>query len=60
MLRTENPQVFSKKEIVFARTSPQHKLEIGMMATFHQCTQYLLTMTVSVKHAQAVGHIVGV
>lgn len=22
--------VFSKKEIVFARTSPQHKLEIGM------------------------------
>lgn len=22
--------VFSKNEIVFARTSPQHKLEIGM------------------------------
>ncbi|EPS98398.1 hypothetical protein FOMPIDRAFT_41618 [Fomitopsis schrenkii] len=34
-------QIFSKKEIVFARTSPQHKLEI-------------------VKHAQALGHIVGV
>ena len=23
------PSVFSKEEIVFARTSPQHKLEIG-------------------------------
>ncbi|KAI0730164.1 aminophospholipid-transporting P-type ATPase [Fomitopsis betulina] len=34
-------QIFSKQEIVFARTSPQHKLEI-------------------VKHAQALGHIVGV
>ncbi|KAI0956666.1 hypothetical protein AcW1_005290 [Taiwanofungus camphoratus] len=34
-------QIFAKKEIVFARTSPQHKLEI-------------------VKHAQALGHIVGV
>ncbi|CCM04510.1 uncharacterized protein FIBRA_06691 [Fibroporia radiculosa] len=34
-------QIFTKKEIVFARTSPQHKLEI-------------------VKHAQALGHIVGV
>ncbi|KAF7974995.1 hypothetical protein HWV62_10595 [Athelia sp. TMB] len=34
-------QIFSKTEIVFARTSPQHKLEI-------------------VKHAQALGHIVGV
>ncbi|KAN0141264.1 aminophospholipid-transporting P-type ATPase [Lactarius tabidus] len=33
--------IFSKQEIVFARTSPQHKLEI-------------------VKHAQALGHIVGV
>ncbi|KDQ59725.1 hypothetical protein JAAARDRAFT_192199 [Jaapia argillacea MUCL 33604] len=34
-------QIFSKQEIVFARTSPKHKLEI-------------------VKHAQALGHIVGV
>ncbi|EPQ58706.1 aminophospholipid-transporting P-type ATPase [Gloeophyllum trabeum ATCC 11539] len=34
-------QIFSKDEIVFARTSPKHKLEI-------------------VKHAQALGHIVGV
>ncbi|EMD34329.1 hypothetical protein CERSUDRAFT_117207 [Gelatoporia subvermispora B] len=34
-------QIFAKNEIVFARTSPQHKLEI-------------------VKHAQALGHIVGV
>ncbi|KAJ6583163.1 aminophospholipid-transporting P-type ATPase [Mycena vulgaris] len=34
-------QIFSKEEIVFARTSPKHKLEI-------------------VKHAQALGHIVGV
>ncbi|KAF9265867.1 aminophospholipid-transporting P-type ATPase [Marasmius fiardii PR-910] len=34
-------QIFNKQEIVFARTSPKHKLEI-------------------VKHAQALGHIVGV
>jgi len=34
-------EIFSKEEIVFARTSPKHKLEI-------------------VKHAQALGHIVGV
>jgi len=34
-------QIFAKDEIVFARTSPKHKLEI-------------------VKHAQALGHIVGV
>lgn len=34
-------QIFDKKEIVFARTSPKHKLEI-------------------VKHAQSLGHIVGV
>ncbi|KAK9688048.1 hypothetical protein K7432_014546 [Basidiobolus ranarum] len=33
--------IFSKSEIIFARTSPKHKLEI-------------------VKHAQAMGHIVGV
>ncbi|KAG0245533.1 hypothetical protein B0O80DRAFT_503429 [Mortierella sp. GBAus27b] len=33
--------IFSKQEIVFARTSPKHKLQI-------------------VKHAQALGHIVGV
>ncbi|EJD00183.1 aminophospholipid-transporting P-type ATPase [Fomitiporia mediterranea MF3/22] len=33
--------ILNKQEIVFARTSPQHKLEI-------------------VKHAQALGHIVGV
>jgi sodium/potassium-transporting ATPase subunit alpha len=33
--------IFSKKEIIFARTSPRHKLEI-------------------VKHAQSMGHIVGV
>ncbi|KAF9939853.1 hypothetical protein BGZ75_003130 [Mortierella antarctica] len=33
--------VFSKPEIIFARTSPKHKLQI-------------------VKHAQALGHIVGV
>jgi len=25
----QNPSVFSKQEIVFARTSPKHKLEIG-------------------------------
>lgn len=34
-------QIFSKSEIVFARVSPKHKLEI-------------------VKHAQALGHVVGV
>ncbi|KAF8933772.1 hypothetical protein CPC16_009602 [Podila verticillata] len=34
-------QIFSKNEIIFARTSPKHKLQI-------------------VKHAQAMGHIVGV
>lgn len=34
-------RIFAKREIVFARTSPKHKLEI-------------------VKHAQALGHIVGV
>ncbi|CAG8467720.1 18245_t:CDS:2 [Acaulospora morrowiae] len=33
--------IFAKEEIIFARTSPRHKLEI-------------------VKHAQAMGHIVGV
>ncbi|EGF82503.1 hypothetical protein BATDEDRAFT_86311 [Batrachochytrium dendrobatidis JAM81] len=33
--------IFSKEEIIFARTSPKHKLQI-------------------VKHAQALGHIVGV
>ncbi|ORY01095.1 P-type cation exchange, alpha subunit of ATPase [Basidiobolus meristosporus CBS 931.73] len=33
--------IFSKNEIIFARTSPKHKLEI-------------------VRHAQAMGHIVGV
>ena len=33
--------IFSKDEIIFARTSPKHKLQI-------------------VKHAQALGHIVGV
>ncbi|GBB88727.1 hypothetical protein RclHR1_01530015 [Rhizophagus clarus] len=33
--------IFSKEEIIFARTSPRHKLEI-------------------VKHAQSMGHIVGV
>ena len=33
--------IFSKEEIIFARTSPKHKLTI-------------------VKHAQALGHIVGV
>ncbi|KNE56654.1 Na,H/K antiporter P-type ATPase, alpha subunit [Allomyces macrogynus ATCC 38327] len=33
--------IFSKEEIIFARTSPKHKLQI-------------------VKHAQSIGHIVGV
>ncbi|KAI0345042.1 aminophospholipid-transporting P-type ATPase [Trametopsis cervina] len=41
-------QIFSKQEIVFARTSPQHKLEIG--------TSPLQPL----KRAQALGHIVGV
>jgi hypothetical protein len=27
-------EVFSKDEVVFARTSPQHKLEIGEKSTY--------------------------
>lgn len=49
--------VFAKEEIVFARTSPKHKLEIGMHSS--SCSQKNLIF-VTVKHAQALGHIVGV
>ena len=34
---TSSLLVFSKNEIVFARTSPQHKLEIGMLAQLCTC-----------------------
>lgn len=52
-------EVFSKEEIVFARTSPKHKLEIGASCGFMLplCADFLAT---SVKRAQALGHIVGV
>lgn len=50
--------VFSKQEIVFARTSPQHKLEIGM-CNGRTC-RIPLTSCHLVKRAQALGHIVGV
>ena len=50
--------VFSKDEIVFARTSPKHKLEIGS----HSCAvrRHQALIISLVKHAQALGHIVGV
>ncbi|KAH6576032.1 hypothetical protein BASA60_004692 [Batrachochytrium salamandrivorans] len=41
LTEAEWDNIFSKEEIIFARTSPKHKLQI-------------------VKHAQALGHIVGV
>ncbi len=34
--------VFSKNEIVFARTSPQHKLEIGMSRTLVLCSDRII------------------
>ena len=34
-------QIFSKQEIVFARTSPQHKLEIGKCPPFGQADDRL-------------------
>ena len=33
---TENITVFGKEEIVFARTSPKHKLEIGELAVLRR------------------------
>jgi hypothetical protein len=53
--------VFSKQEIVFARTTPKHKLEIGMH-THDTLSSTSLTLCVPllVKRAQALGHIVGV
>lgn len=41
LTEAEWENIFSKDEIIFARTSPKHKLQI-------------------VKHAQSIGHIVGV
>jgi len=53
------PSVFTKEEIVFARTSPKHKLEIGQLLI--RCLPLtLLRPLLIVKHAQALGHIVGV
>jgi magnesium-transporting ATPase (P-type) len=51
--------VFSKQEIVFARTSPQHKLEIGEFPQFPNSAPSDCNYT-PVKRAQAIGHIVGV
>ena len=53
-------QIFAKQEIVFARTSPQHKLEIGTGALIFSRCAIPLTKPVLVKRAQALGHIVGV
>ena len=50
--------VFSKNEIVFARTSPQHKLEIGEYIAFVMFVLHAHCCVV--KRAQALGHIVGV
>lgn len=53
--------VFSKQEIVFARTSPKHKLEIGGFQTWSTLIlDQRLTTSFVVKRAQALGHIVGV
>jgi hypothetical protein len=49
--------VFAKDEIVFARTSPKHKLEIGMLLL---CLDNGILTRNPVKRAQALGHIVGV
>ena len=53
--------VFSKDEVVFARTSPKHKLEIGKCNFFYKTPslQFLISKKL-VKRAQALGHIVGV
>ena len=52
--------VFNKKEIVFARTSPQHKLEIGRFQAVIRIPIESSNLPFAVKHAQALGHIVGV
>jgi hypothetical protein len=51
--------VFSKDEVVFARTSPKHKLEIGKCDFQNPFLQFLISKKL-VKRAQALGHIVGV
>lgn len=51
--------VFSKEEIVFARTSPKHKLEIGSFFQIFSLRKLLVFFQL-VKRAQALGHIVGV
>ena len=51
--------VFSKPEIVFARTSPQHKLEIGMFLSFARLSE-TKQRSLPVKRAQGLGHVVGV
>ncbi|KAG6816112.1 hypothetical protein H0H87_008569, partial [Tephrocybe sp. NHM501043] len=53
-------QIFSKPEIVFARTSPKHKLEIGeAFILLQDYSDFFITPNL-VKRAQALGHIVGV
>jgi hypothetical protein len=52
--------VFSKQEIVFARTSPKHKLEIGQRYFAIISSMRILTNEHKVKRAQALGHVVGV
>ncbi len=55
-----NP-VLNKSEIVFARTSPKHKLEIGMISdVFSKCFSVRTFPFPLVRRAQALGHIVGV
>ncbi|KAJ3517123.1 hypothetical protein NLJ89_g701 [Agrocybe chaxingu] len=57
-------RIFSKEEIVFARTSPKHKLEIGQISILFISSQVETEAADRsrhlVKRAQALGHIVGV
>ena len=52
--------VFSKDEVVFARTSPKHKLEIGKCNFTKPPSSVSDFQKKLVKRAQALGHIVGV
>ena len=57
---TLSSTVFNKQEIVFARTSPKHKLEIGEFGISRASLLRLNIYILAVKRAQALGHIVGV
>ena len=53
--------VLNKTEIVFARTSPKHKLEIGMIFNgLSKVFSFDIFLSPVVRRAQALGHIVGV